>query len=86
MKTPLEFNRSSQTLIWKNGTRLPIPDVGETYIDEGVIPVGATWARLPIPFIAGGHDGCDPIYNDPNATVLSGARTPPALLLRPRLP
>jgi hypothetical protein len=41
-------------LEWKNGTRLPITTM---YVDEGVIPVGMTWAMNPIPVISGQHQG-----------------------------
>eukprot|EP00729_Bicosta_minor_P011511 gene11511-31667_t len=33
-----------------------VPD--PQYIDEGIIPVGSTWARNPIPVISGQHAGC----------------------------
>ena len=53
---PLEFVRGSQALEWADGTRVQVPE--PQYIDEGVIPVGATWARNPIPVISGAHKGC----------------------------
>ena len=49
-RTTLEFVRGSQALELPNGTRLPVPD--PQYVDEGVIPVGRSWARNPVPFIA----------------------------------
>ena len=55
MQHPLEFVRDKAAIEFKNGTRIPVTGV---YIDEGVIPVGATWAMNPIPFIAGTHSGC----------------------------
>lgn len=48
MRTPLEFVRDKQMLQWKNGTRLAI---GGTFVDEGTLPVGSTWAMNPIPRI-----------------------------------
>lgn len=56
MRTPLDFVRGKQALEWKNGTRMLVPD--PQYIDEGIIPVGSTWARNPIPVISGQHAGC----------------------------
>lgn len=57
---PLDFVRGRQAIELNNSTRwlVPVPE----YIDEGVIPVGGTWARNPIPVISGQHHGC------PNAT------------------
>eukprot|EP00040_Diaphanoeca_grandis_P027648 m.157851 g.157851 ORF g.157851 m.157851 type:complete len:387 (-) comp31067_c5_seq2:77-1237(-) len=70
MRTPLDFVRDKQALEWKNGTRLSIPGV---YVDEGIIPVGSTWARNPIPFIYGKHEGCtnatDEFAKDVNGNV-----------------
>ena len=58
-RTPLDFVRTAVALELKNGTRIPIANTSAVqYIDEGVIPVGATWARNPIPFISG-HAGCE---------------------------
>ena len=48
--------RGSQALEWSDGTRVHVPE--PQYIDEGVIPVGATWARNPVPVISGAHRGC----------------------------
>ena len=45
-KYPLAFDRSKQTLVWNNGTRLGIEGV---FVDEGTVPKGSTWARNPIP-------------------------------------
>eukprot|EP00054_Salpingoeca_dolichothecata_P014592 m.82724 g.82724 ORF g.82724 m.82724 type:complete len:404 (-) comp21070_c0_seq3:238-1449(-) len=45
-RMPLPFNRSMQALVWNNGTRYPIKGV---FVDEGVMPLGSTWARNPIP-------------------------------------
>ena len=39
--------------------RFPPPPAAQ-YIDEGVIPVGATWARNPVPLVSGGAPGCSP--------------------------
>lgn len=56
MRGALDFVRGSQALEWKNGTRAAVSE--PQYIDEGVIPVGGTWARNPIPVIQGKHAGC----------------------------
>merc|ERR1711879_1012842 len=48
MKTPLEFIRNKQQLQWKNGTRFAI---NGTFVDEGTLPAGSTWAMNPIPRI-----------------------------------
>merc|ERR1712224_107076 len=51
-------------LEWKNGSRLSIPG---GYVDEGVIPVGATWARNPIPMVMASYPGCNG-HRDASAT------------------
>ena len=43
---PLDFDRSKQALIFANGTRLPIAG---TFVSDGTLPVGSTWALNPIP-------------------------------------
>merc|ERR1712232_1027593 len=48
MKTPLEFVRDKQLLQWNNGTRLQI---NGTFVNEGTLPAGSTWAMNPIPRI-----------------------------------
>jgi len=48
MRMPLSFERDSQGLQWKNGTRYPIKG---TFVDEGTLPIGSTWAMNPIPRI-----------------------------------
>ena len=48
MRTPLPFNRGKQALMWNNGTRLPIRG---TWVDEGTMPIGSTWAMNPVPRI-----------------------------------
>lgn len=47
-RTPLDFDRGGQSLMWNNGTRQAISGV---FVDTGVTPVGSTWARNPIPRI-----------------------------------
>lgn len=42
----LEFDRTKQALVWNNGTRFPIEG---TWVDEGTVPAGSTWAMNPIP-------------------------------------
>ena len=44
----LEFERDSQELQWKNGTKLKI---NGTFVDTGTTPKGSTWAMNPIPRI-----------------------------------
>jgi hypothetical protein len=73
MQTPLDFVRGSQAIEWKNGTRLLVAD--PQYIDEGVIPVGATWARNPIPPIASWRAGCG-VRASHNASALDPAGQP----------
>lgn len=48
MKTPLEFVREKQALMWNNGTRFAI---NGTFVDQGTWPKGSTWAMNPIPRI-----------------------------------
>eukprot|EP00947_MAST-08B_sp_MAST-8B-sp1_P004909 g4909.t1 len=43
---PLPFDRSKQTLVYNNGTRVPIRG---KFVDRGTVPAGSTWARNPIP-------------------------------------
>jgi len=55
-RTPLEFDRSRQALVWNNGTRYPLEGV---FVDTGTTPAGSTWARNPVPrFCPGGGVGC----------------------------
>jgi len=56
-RTPLGFDRAKQTLVWINGTRLPIHGM---FVDQGVHPAGSTWARNPIPRINTDNRGLDP--------------------------
>lgn len=63
-KTPLEFDRSKQTLVWNTKVvpgadkTTPTPPPGKTlrypvpnpiFVDKGTWPPGSTWARDPIP-------------------------------------
>jgi len=43
---PIDFDRSAQALLFPNGTRLPIAG---TFVADGTLPVGSTWALNPIP-------------------------------------
>ena len=45
-ETPVGFARHTQ-LEWANGTRLTI---ASTYVEDGVLPVGSTWAMNPLPY------------------------------------
>jgi len=48
-RTPLDFVRSAQAILWNNGSRLPITGA---FVDGDVVhPKGSTWARNPIPRI-----------------------------------
>lgn len=53
-KTPLSFVGSTQTIRFINGTKVEIP---ATYVSEGVLPVGSTWARNPIPACGDTNEG-----------------------------
>ena len=44
----LEFVRTSQRLVWNNGTAMPLQG---TFVDQGTYPPGSTWAMNPIPRI-----------------------------------
>lgn len=68
-RNPLDFDPSKQALEWKNGTRMLVPD--PQYVDEGIIPVGSTWARNPIPMITA-HPDCGVYLGDPNQTDSNG--------------
>lgn len=58
---PLDFVRDKQAIILRNGTHVPITG---TFVEDGVLPVGSTWAMLPIPATWLGPrclgDGCEP--------------------------
>ena len=57
---PLDFDRSKQALIYPNGTRLPIKG---TFVSDGTLPVGSTWAANPIPpRCLGGADVGNPCF------------------------
>jgi hypothetical protein len=43
---PLDFEQSKQALIFANGSRLPISG---TFVTDGTLPMGSTWALNPIP-------------------------------------
>eukprot|EP01049_Picozoa_sp_SAG25_P002075 SAG25_NODE_103_length_15482_cov_9.187415_5_plen_205_part_00 len=67
-KHHLEFVQDKQALIYPNGSRLPSAEWDEppVFVNEGTSPVGATWARLPIPGTIYGHRcACDltPTWN-----------------------
>lgn len=47
-RMPLDFVREGQALRWNNGTTLPIRG---TFVSEGTVPPGSTWAMNPIPRI-----------------------------------
>ncbi len=70
-KAPLEFVRHAQLLEWNNGTRYPI---NGTFVDQGTVPAGSTWAMNPIPRIdfdsrssgqPAGFKGCDLVKGEP---------------------
>jgi len=48
-RTPLDFVRSAQAILWNNGTRRPIR--GSFVSGSAVRPEGSTWARNPVPRI-----------------------------------
>eukprot|EP00051_Salpingoeca_urceolata_P026302 m.476804 g.476804 ORF g.476804 m.476804 type:complete len:369 (+) comp20661_c0_seq1:1385-2491(+) len=43
---PLEFVQDKQAVVFPNGTLFP---VAGTFVSEGVLPVGSTWAMMPMP-------------------------------------
>eukprot|EP00051_Salpingoeca_urceolata_P023828 m.410430 g.410430 ORF g.410430 m.410430 type:complete len:387 (+) comp20158_c7_seq8:1833-2993(+) len=68
-KTPLDFDRTKQALVWNNGTRLSIPGV---WVDQGVLPMGSTWARNPIPRTNDDNKGLANESSCPGPTGRSG--------------
>lgn len=64
MKHPLDFVKEKQSVVFPNGTAVRIQGV---FINEGTLPQGSTWARLPIP-AAGLGPRCLPGPNDTNST------------------
>ena len=47
MRTPLEFDREKQFLVWNNGTRWR--NTKAVFVDTGVVPANSAWAKTPIP-------------------------------------
>jgi len=85
MKLPLEFDRAKQFLQWNNGTRQHIQG---TYVTEGVLPEGSTWAMNPIPprCLGGGcHSGagCTPCPGTPGSDCTTCDNTPEPSFLPP---
>lgn len=63
-KHPLEFVYDRHSILYANGTAVPIPGV---WVNSGTSPEGSTWARLPIP-ATGLGPRCLPGPNDTNST------------------
>lgn len=63
-KYPLEFVQERHAILFANGTSVPIKG---TFVSEGTLPEGSTWARLPIP-ATGLGPRCLPGPNDTNST------------------
>lgn len=57
---PLDFVEDKQAIVFPNGSRVSITG---TFVKDGVLPVGSTWAMLPIPSTWLGPrclgDGCE---------------------------
>jgi len=75
---PLKFDTSRQALQWNNGTRMPIKG---TFVSEGTLPEGSTWAMNPIPprCLGGGcreGSGCTPCPGTPGSDCTSCDDTP----------
>lgn len=71
MKTPLEFDRSRQALLWNNGARYPLKGV---FVDVGTLPEGSTWAMNPVPRAGEPSEGClRPNATQPHGNCLSFA-------------
>lgn len=64
MKHPLEFVKEKHSILFPNGTSTPIAGV---FLNEGTLPEGSTWARLPIP-ATGLGPRCLPGPHDTNST------------------
>ena len=73
-QTHLDFDRSAQTLVWNNGTRLGIPGV---FVDEGTYPPRSTWSRNPIPRVNDDNVGIGSWANQQGCPGPAG-RSPPA--------
>ena len=63
-KMPLEFHQDKQAIVFPNGSTFPIAG---TFVADGTLPAGSTWARLPIPS-AGLGPRCLPGPTDTNTT------------------
>ena len=85
-KTPLDFDKTKQTLVWntktvpvKNGTAAPaapangtlrLPVPQPVFVSEGTWPKGSMWARDPIPRVQDGRAGLHP--HDPACSSNEG--------------
>jgi len=86
-RTPLEFDRSKQTLVWNtkqvpgaDGTTPPVPAGGTLrfpvpepiFVDEGTWPRGSTWARDPLPRVQDSLTGLHNASSCPGPKANSG--------------
>lgn len=62
-RTPLEFVRDQQSIVFPNGTQQLLHASQTTFVDNGTLPAGSTWSLIPMPptllgpcCIPGDHD------------------------------
>ena len=46
---PLEFEQDEQAIVFPNGTMLKLESHQTTFVSEGTLPEGSTWAMMPMP-------------------------------------
>ena len=69
--TPLDFDRTKQTLVWNNGTRFSMGDKA-IFVTTGTFPAGSMWARNPIPRVADDMIGLANASSCPGPSGTSG--------------
>ena len=69
-RTPLEFDRSKQYLVWNSGTRWR--NTLAVFVDRGVVPPNSTWARNPIPRTNDDNEGLHDPASCPGPNGRSG--------------
>lgn len=48
-QNPLDFMQDEQAIVFPNGTQLKLTAEQTTFVSEGTMPAGSTWALMPMP-------------------------------------